>query len=230
MALNIHVPFFIAAGAVLAGIGILSTIHAMLADAERAQAAEVGAALAPPRERVVAVSGGASTVGAGPASVIVAAVDDSPIAGLVTEAAAQLARHDGRAVHVVHAPEAAVGGDVAVDGAELQAARAVVLARLDQLAACHIPAAGQVLLHAADHGAVGRLVADYANGVGAATIVVGVPTHGGLPAAMDASTTRELLRNVRSNVLIINPEAPAALDDASGGPDRRIETVPTPAG
>jgi MFS transporter, ACDE family, multidrug resistance protein len=42
VALNIHVPFFIAAGAVAAGIVVLSTVHGLLAEAERAQAAEVG--------------------------------------------------------------------------------------------------------------------------------------------------------------------------------------------
>jgi MFS transporter, ACDE family, multidrug resistance protein len=48
IALNIHVPFFIAAGAVAAGIVVLSTVHTLLADAERAQAAEVSAAPAHP--------------------------------------------------------------------------------------------------------------------------------------------------------------------------------------
>jgi MFS transporter, ACDE family, multidrug resistance protein len=44
VALNIHVPFFIAAGAVAAGIIVLSTAHRLLADVERAQAAEINAA------------------------------------------------------------------------------------------------------------------------------------------------------------------------------------------
>jgi MFS transporter, ACDE family, multidrug resistance protein len=64
IALNIHVPFFIAAGAVAAGILILRTVHARLADAELAQAAEVSAAPAQSRERVVAISGSASRGGA----------------------------------------------------------------------------------------------------------------------------------------------------------------------
>jgi nucleotide-binding universal stress UspA family protein len=54
------------------------------------------------------------------------------------------------------------------------------------------------------------MVAEYANEVGAATIVIGAPTHGGLLAAMDASSSRELLRVAHSNVLIINPAAPLA--------------------
>jgi MFS family permease len=211
VALNIHVPFFIAAGAVVLGIAILSTVHRMLADAERAQAEEVSTATASPvrsgaAERIVPVAAGAS--GRTATGIVVAAVDDSPIADLVTEAAARLASRDGRAVHVVHAREAAVGGDVAVEGEELQVARTLVLRHLDQLAAHDVAAEGQVLLHAADHGATGRMVAGYANRVGAITVVVGAPTHGGLPAAMDASTTRELLRSARSHVVLINPEAP----------------------
>ena len=34
------------------------------------------------------------------------------------------------------------------------------------------------------------------------------PTHGGLPALMDGSASRELWRHTRSNVLIVNPDAP----------------------
>ena len=38
--------------------------------------------------------------------------------------------------------------------------------------------------------------------------MVGAPTHGGLPALMDASASQELWRHARSNILIINPAAP----------------------
>ncbi|HEY2507745.1 MAG TPA: MFS transporter [Streptosporangiaceae bacterium] len=214
IALNIHVPFFIATGAVLLGIVILSTVHRELAVAERAQAEEVGggAPSAPSvgaAERVVPVPAGPGAPDADQAAgIIVAAVDDSPIAGMVTEAAARLAAQDNRMVHVVHAREAAVGGDVAVDGEEMAGVRALVTRHLDQLAAHHVAAEGQILLHAADHGATGRMLADYANGVHAITIVLGAPTHGGLPVLMDASTSSELLRRTHSNVLIVNPAAP----------------------
>jgi MFS transporter, ACDE family, multidrug resistance protein len=210
IALNIHVPFFIAAGTVVAGIVILTTARRLLADAERAQAEEVGARAAAPAERVLPVPGhaAAGVSAGGNAGVILAAVDDSPIAGMVTEAAARLAALDGDAVHVVHAREAAVGGDVAVDSEDLGDARALVRRHLDQLASHRVPAEGQILLHAAGHGAAGRMLAEYASAVGAATIVIGAPTHGGLPVLMDASSSRELLRTTRSNVLIINPAAP----------------------
>jgi MFS transporter, ACDE family, multidrug resistance protein len=221
IALNIHVPFFIAAGVVAAGIVILTTVHQMLADAERVQAEHV--APAAPAERIVPVPAGACpgrhlSASHEPGSVILAAVDDTPAASGVIEAAARLAARDGLTVHVVHAREAAVAGDIAVDGEELAAAEALVRRRLDQLAAYRVPAEGQILLHAADHGAAGRMVAEYASAVQAAMIVVGAPSHGGLSASLDESMSHELLRAAQSNVLIVNPDAPlsfAALPSAT---------------
>ena len=233
IALNIHVPFFIASGAVLVGIIILSTVHKRLAEAERVQAEQVPAAdshgAAVPAGRIVPVSGDSSTARAAASpsdktsGVIVAAVDDTPIGGMVTEAAARLAAQDGQAVHVVHATEEVVAGDVGLDGEDLAAASELVRRYLDQLAAHRVAAEGQLLLHAADHGAAGRMVGQYANDVGAATVVIGAPTHGGLLAAMDASSSRELLRVAHSNVLIINPAAP--LPDALARSGEAAATV-----
>ena len=126
----------------------------------------------------------------------------------------------------MHAPEAAIGGDVAVDGEELKTAHALVRRHLAELGAHHVAAEGQLLLHAADHGAAGRMVAGYANDVGALAIVLGAPTHGGLSAAMDASSTRELLRAAMSHVLIVNPDAPVGTATMSGDDER---LVPAPA-
>jgi MFS transporter, ACDE family, multidrug resistance protein len=226
VALNIHVPFFIAAGAVAAGIAILATVHRQLSVAERVQAEQVSAgspAAAGPASvpaRVVPVPAGSpAPPGSQTAGILVAAVDDSPMASIVTEAAARLAAHGGRTVHVVHAREAAVGGDVAVDGEDLKAAAALVTRYLDQIAAHRVPAEGQILVHAADHGAAGRMVAEYANDVGATTIVIGAPTRGGLSVLMDGSSSRELMRVANSNVLIINPAAPQPAS-ASPAPSR----------
>ncbi|HUY45195.1 MAG TPA: MFS transporter [Streptosporangiaceae bacterium] len=223
IALNIHVPFFIGAGAIVLGIVILSTAHGLLGEAERVQAEQVsgpmvsgtavsGTAREAPAVATVWVEGSAAMPGGRPAAGgILAAIDNSPVAGLVTEAAAQLAAASDRMVHVVHAQEGATAGDAGLDAEDLAAARAVVTRHLEQLAAHRIPAEGQILLHAADHGSAGRLVAEYANTIGAATIVIGAPSHGGLPALMDASASRELWRHARSNILIINPAAPSAL-------------------
>jgi ACDE family multidrug resistance protein len=219
LATNIHVPFFIAAGAIVLGIVILSTAHGMLRDAERVQAEQVSAAgpvSATGPAALVPVPGNAVTRAAD-ARVILAAIDSSPVATLVTQAAARLAARGAGVVHVVHTQEDAIAGDAGTDGEDLEAARAVVRDHLDQLAARHVPAEGQILLHAPDHGTAGRMVAEYADAIGASTIVIGAPTHGTLPALMDDSASRELWRHTRSNVLIVNPDAPGTLEDVPSG-------------
>ncbi len=227
IAFNIHVPFYIASGAILLGIVVLSTAHRLLGDAERVQAEQVAAhattgAGAPasvpgPSAAMIPVEGAAPPAGHRPGQgTILAAVDQAPVARLVTEAAARLALADGQIVHVVHAREGATAGGVAVDAEDLDAARDLVRAHLDQLAAHRVPAEGQVLLHAADHGGAGRLIAEYATTIRATTIVVGAPSHGGLPALMDASASQELMRHTSSNVLIVNPAAPVFPVAANG--------------
>jgi nucleotide-binding universal stress UspA family protein len=160
------------------------------------------------------VAGNALTRGAD-TRVIIAAIDNSPVATLVTQAAARLAARGAGVVHIVHTQEDAIAGESGTDGEDLTAARAVVRDHLDQLAARHVPAEGQILLHARDHGTAGRMVAEYANTIGASTIVIGAPTHGGLPALMDDSASRELLRHARSNVLVVNPDAPETAEDGT---------------
>ena len=223
LAINIHFPFFIAAGALVLGIVVLSTAHKLLSEAERVQAEQVAgtgsastvppsaeAASTAPAAALVPVEGNVLPRGPG-ASVILAAIDNSPIAALVTEAAARLATGNGGVVHLVHTQEDVTAGDAGVEGEDLETARAVVRGHLDQLAAHHVPAEGQILLHAPDHGAAGRMVAEYANSIGASTIVIGAPSHGGLPALMEGSASREIWRHTKSNVLVINPDAPGAL-------------------
>jgi len=214
LAVNIHFPFYIAVGAILLGIAILTTAHGLLTQAERVQAEQVAGSAAPdgagPVGALIPVQSNTEAARPG-TSVILAAVDASPVATLVTEAAGVLAADRDGVVHVVHTQEEATAGDVAIDGESLDAARAIVRNHLDQLAAHHVPAEGHILLHAADHGAAGRMVAEYASTIGASTIVVGASTHGGLPALMDGSASRELWRHARSNVLVVNPDAPAGV-------------------
>jgi len=224
IAVNIHLQFFIDAGAIVFGMVILSTGHRLLTESERVQAEQVSATVpapAPMPAPVAALVPVAGTTGSPEAGadghggrqgrrggVVLAAIDSSPVAALVTEAAARLATTIGGVVHVVHTQEDITAGDGGTSGEDTEAARAVVRNHLDRLAAHHVPAEGQILLHAPDHGTAGRMVAAYANTIGASTIVIGAPTHGGLPALMDGSASRELWRHTRSNVLIVNPDAP----------------------
>jgi MFS family permease len=194
IAVNIHFPFFIGAGAIVVGIAILTTARSLLTEAERVQAEQVGAT-APQATK----------------GVILAAIDDSPMGGLVIETAARLAAADGRTVYVVHAQEDVTASDTATDGEDLPDARALVENQLDLLAARGVLADGQVLLHAPGHGAAGRMIAEYAASIGASTIVVGAPSHGGLPALMDDSASQELWRHADTDILVVNPDAPGTL-------------------
>jgi hypothetical protein len=112
-------------------------------------------------------------------------------------------------VHVVHTQEEATAGDVAIDGESLERRGAVVRNHLDQLAARHVPAEGHILLHAADHGAGGRMVAEYANTVGPARSWSARHPRG-LPVLMDDSATHELSRLARSDIMIVSPDRPEA--------------------
>ena len=73
------------------------------------------------------------------------------------------------------------------------------------------------------------MIAEYARTIGATTIVIGAPTHGGLPALMDASASQELWRHARSNIVIINPDAPGGPAAADGFPQpAAIEALDRP--
>ena len=178
IATNIHVPFLIGAGTVVLGIGILASARRLLTDAEHPEATVVAQA---PASRV-----------------IIAAVDESPEADLVTAAAARIATASGEAVQVVHAQESMAE--------DLTAARAAVDGHVRDLVARGLRAEGLVLPHATDHGDVGRLLAEHASRAHARVIVIGAPSNGGMATLMDASASRELLRHADGNILIINQE------------------------
>ncbi|WP_116951314.1 MFS transporter [Jiangella endophytica] len=195
-ATNVHVPFFLAAGVLVVGIAILTTARDALSDAERVQAGETAPASAPRLETV-----GPET--AAPDGVIVAAVAGTDGAE-VTRVAARLATLNGRTVDVLHAQESAIAGDSAAETEDDSAARDAVRQRLDEVAALGVPAVGHLLRGVTDHGAVGRLIAEHAEQVGARAIVIGTPSHGGLAALMDASASQELWRHARCTIVIVN--------------------------
>jgi MFS family permease len=203
-ATNVHVPFFIGAGALLLGILVLRTGRHELAEAERVQAMSVAPGEPAARPATLELATALGGTGNG---VIIAAVDDSPVAERVTDAAARLAAIRGRAVHVLHAQEQASTAETAASGEAAATAESLVRAHLARLAAAGVPAVGHVLLNAGDHGAVGRLIGTHADDLHARAVVIGAPTHGGLPALMDASASRELWRTVHCDVVIVNPAA-----------------------
>jgi ACDE family multidrug resistance protein len=188
-ATNVHVPFYIAAGALVLGIFVLSLARKELRHAERVQAESV------------------TPVEPSYGDAIVAAVGGPAVADQVTRVAANLAKIHGRTVHVVHVLEQA--DEVTEDPS---VAEELVRGQVERLDASGTKAVGEVLHGATDHGDAGCVIAEYANRAGARAIVVGAPTHGGLPALMDASASRELMRRAKSHIVIVNPAvtAPAA--------------------
>ncbi|MEV4310998.1 MFS transporter [Actinocrispum sp. NPDC049592] len=178
-ATNIHVPFFIGAAALLVGIGILSLARKELAAAEKVQAESHSEE---PKDDY--------------GNVVVAAIDNSPHAEAVVDMAARLAARNNRIVHVVHVRE-----DTAEIGEDPQQAEALVQAQVAALK----NAVGKVLTGTTAHGDVGLLLAEYANERGARVIVIGAPSHGGLPALMDASASQELWRHAKAHIMIVNP-------------------------
>jgi MFS transporter, ACDE family, multidrug resistance protein len=216
-ATNIHVPFYIGAGALVLAIAILATGHRMLGEAERVQAADSGAQ--PPAEEAVLVTvahGGVRPEADGQ-GVIVAAIGDGPLAAAVAEAAGRLATLSGRPVHVLHALESAVTSEGSTGSEDASAAEATVRACVEKLAAQGTPALGKVLRGAADHGAAGRIVAEHANDSGARAIVIGAPSHGGLPALVDGAASRELWRHAQCDIVMINPAAVLTKDAGAPG-------------
>jgi MFS family permease len=210
-ATNVHVPFYIGAGALVLGIVILRTARTELAAAEEVQAASVAPEHAPATLELATALGGTGN------GVIIAAVDDSPVARRVADTAARLAAVNGRAVHVLHAQEHASTSESAVSGEAVETAEALVRGHLARLAAAGVPAVGHLLLNANDHGAVGRLISAHADELHARAVVIGAPTHGGLTALVDASASRELWRTVGCDVVIVNP---ATAEDTPAPPAR----------
>jgi MFS family permease len=217
-ATNIHVPFYIGAGALVLAIAILSAGHRMLGEAERVQAE--ASRSQPEAEEAVLVTvarGGEAEPDADGHGAIVAAIGDTPLAVAVAEAAGRLATLRGRPVHVLHALESAVTSEGSTGSEDERVAEATVRDCVEKLSAQGVPALGKVLRGAADHGQAGRIVAEHANRSGARAIVIGAPTHGGLPALVDGAASRELWRHAQCDIVMINPATALAKDAPAAG-------------
>lgn len=178
-------------------------------ETEPAEARSANPAALPERIPVTG-TGATGTSDAGISGELVAAVDGTETATRVVDKAARIALDGGMRVHVIHVLEAVVAADTALPGEDLEAATSRVREHLDHLAGQGVPAVGHVLLAAPDHGAAGRAIAEYANGIHARSLVIGAPTHGGLAALMDASASSEIWRTARTDITIVNRHAAPA--------------------
>jgi len=204
--LNVHVPFYLGAAAVLAAIGVLATGHRVLTRAEQD--------IVRPRGDTAAAEPAAPEI-----APVVVAVGAGPQAPDVIQAAISLGRLLAAPAEVVHVLETDVVGDQVIDAETAEAAREVVAGTVDRLRSAGVPATGQVLHVVGDHGGAGRRIADLAAARGARMVVIGSPSDGGPAALFDASLTGELIRHARCEVHLVPVSAARVLTGAdSRGP------------
>jgi ACDE family multidrug resistance protein len=197
---NIHLPFLIGGVSFLIAIAVLATGHRILTDAEK-QTEEPVTALAPVGEVLEVARRGKSAD-----APIVVAVDDSEVSNAVTTRAIEIANARHAPIDLVHVHEIRVVADETVDRESLDDARSLVHHRLDQLAEGGVDAVGHLLRTVADHGSAGQLIAEHANAVGAQLLVIGDGTSGALARLLGQASTRQLLADVDSDVLVVEPD------------------------
>ncbi|UWP79334.1 MFS transporter [Dactylosporangium fulvum] len=196
---DMHLPFFVGAGALLLAIVVLATGHRVLAAAERTAATpEVGELLP------VATRGTATGV-----RPVVAAVDNSPSAATVTAKAAEVAARLGAPVELLHVHEVDIVGDEAVERESLAVAGKLVREHVERAAASVPAVAGHILRSVADHGNTGRLLVRHAEQLDAQVLVVGRSTGGPIARLLDDSSTQRLLSEATTDVLVVQPEEAA---------------------
>jgi MFS transporter, ACDE family, multidrug resistance protein len=184
-AFNVHVPFYVGAGAVALAIVVLATGHRALV------AAESGAAEPEPE-----------WPGEQGARVVVA-VDGTPESDRVTDAAIRLAASLGSPVDVLHVLETDVIDGDAVDAETADAARQVVLRHVARVRAAGLTGDGQVLRSVGDHAGNGSRIARYARDHHARAVVVGSSREPGFSALVDADVTDVVVRESPSRVLVV---------------------------
>jgi nucleotide-binding universal stress UspA family protein len=212
---NVHVPFFLGAGAVLLGIVILTRGHSLLTAAEHRGDEEapvereawapppgVRASLAPPAVLSDSTAPSAEPLAPRP---LVVAVDGTPDAEVICAVTAELAGLLGCPVEVLHVLETDVTMEDAIDSETTDAATVAITEQVDQLVAAGVPATGHLLHVMGDHGDTGRRIAGFAEDHRARIIVVGGPHHGRIAGLLDASVTAQLGRHTPCDLYIVNP-------------------------
>jgi MFS family permease/nucleotide-binding universal stress UspA family protein len=207
---NVHVPFYLGAGTVVAAIAVLATGHSLLTRVEQAGAEEELTVQVP-------TSAGAPV----PANQlnsnracslppehlrhdhpIVAAVGASSRSG-VTDAAIRLAQLLGCPLEVLHVIETDIVEELAVDVETLDEARAAIADNVNRLRAAGVAGDGHLVRAVGGHGKTGRRVAEFANELGARMIVVGAPDDGEVAPVFSAGLTDQLIRYAQCPVHIV---------------------------
>ncbi|WP_425840839.1 MFS transporter [Streptomyces fractus] len=208
-AMDLSVPFYLAALTFVLAIPVLASGHRLLRQAE----ANLGEG-EPVRPSFTPV--GAVARSTDPR--VVVAVGDHDRAPAIVDAAARLARDTGSPLEVVHVRQTAVVDDQAADAEDLAQARAAVQDHLDRLAGQGTAATGQVLNSVGDHAAAGRALARHAADVGARVVAVGHSPRGPLTQFADGSFTTALTHACACTVVLVGTgtdSAPRPLNAAA---------------
>jgi MFS family permease len=182
-----HVPFFVGAGAVVIGMLVLASGHALFASLDT-----------PSRTLRV--------VGELPANqpVILLAVDAGPDGPGATETAAEIASQHGAAVEVLHVRETDVVNDDAVDRESAADADRVLDERIRQLADHGIPVAGRIVQTTGGPADPAAAIVRRATDTRAELVVLVAP-HAD-PGRFGRATIRRVQQACSSPVLVIDPE------------------------
>jgi MFS family permease len=207
---NVHVPFYLGAGTVVAAIAVLATGHSLLTRAEQAGAEEELTVPVPTSARAPVPANPLSANGAGSPSLqpprhdhpIVAAVDASSRSGAI-DAGIRLAQVLGCRLEILHVIETDIVEELAVDVETLDAARAAIADSVLRLRAAGVAGDGHLVRAVGGHGRTGRRVAEFANQLGARMIVVGTPEDGEAASIFSAGLTDQLIRYAQCPVHIV---------------------------
>ncbi|MFI5662863.1 MFS transporter [Streptomyces sp. NPDC051684] len=193
-AMDLSVPFYLAALTFLLAIPVLASGHKLLRRAEADL--DGGEPVLPSLTPVGAVARGADPR-------VVVAVGDHERAPAIVDAAARLARDTSSPLEVVHVRQTAVVDDQAADAEDLAQARAAVQDHLDRLAGQGVAATGQILNSVGDHAAAGRVLARHAAEAGARVVAVGHSPRGPLAQFADGSFTTALTHACACTVVLV---------------------------
>ncbi|MFG1994219.1 MFS transporter [Actinoplanes sp. NPDC048988] len=177
---GLSVPFFVGAVAFLLAIAVLASGHKLLSAASPSE---------PVADRPVIV-----------------AVGNTPDAAATVDAAALVARREGRPLEVVHVRETVVIEELAIEPEAEAEARAAVDRHLDRLAGSGVAATGRIIESVGDHAAAGRAVARHAAEVDAPLIAVGRSPRGALAQFTEGSFTSALNHAAAMSVVLVSGE------------------------
>ncbi|MEV4350491.1 MFS transporter [Actinoplanes sp. NPDC049596] len=180
---DLSVPFYVGGVAFLLAIVVLASGHKLVSAAENAPAA-------PSADRPVIV-----------------AVGNTPDAAATVDAAALIARREGRPLEVVHVRETKVLEELAIEPEAVADAQAALARHLDRLAGSGVAATGQIIESVGDHAAAGRAVARHAAEVKAPLIAIGHSPRGSLAQFTDGSFTSALNHAASMSVVLVSSGA-----------------------